>query len=704
MKDVVLVSMPFGPEMSPSLGLSLLKAGLEARGIPAEVLYFTLRFAERVGVGFYSRVATDGSRSVRELLGEWIFRPALFGAAPRDDARYVDEVLTRRTPWGGRGRPLPRSLVTRAFAARERVEPFLRDCLSAVLARRPRVVGFTSVFQQHVASLALARRLKTARPSTHVVFGGANCEGVMGAETLRRFPFVDSVVSGEGDVVFPELVGRVLAGRPLRGLQGVRSRETLDEETAAASFPNAASPARMDDLPEPDFSDYFAQFGRSRLAREWTPGLFLETSRGCWWGERSHCTFCGLNGASMRYRSKSAQRALDELTRIAGRHPGCDVQVVDNILDSGYFRTFLPALAKRGLGVPLFYETKSSLKKDEVRLLAEAGVTRIQPGIESLSDPVLRLMRKGVTALQNVQLLKWCAELGVKPYWNFLWGFPGEPPEEYPRMARVVELLTHLTPPEGLSGLRLDRFSPYFQEPARFGLTDIAPLDSYRHVYPLPDEALENLATYFGFSHADGRDPLGYAGPLLDAVGSWRRVFPRSALFSVDLGDSLLVWDLRPARRRPVSLLDATRRGLLLACDAATSRRSLAEVASADSSGAAGAAASEARLDEALGELVEDGLLLRDGERYLSLVVPLSERSPSGPALTRFWDVARSMGRATSRGLVIRLDEAARRPVPVRSSARSRSRRALRPEAARPSLQLTTSRFSVHPNGELVVN
>ena len=40
---------------------------------------------------------------------------------------------------------------------------------------------------------------------------------------------------------------------------------------------------------------------------------FFETSRGCWWGERMHCTFCGLNGATMSYRSKSPRRAVDEL-------------------------------------------------------------------------------------------------------------------------------------------------------------------------------------------------------------------------------------------------------------------------------------------------------------------------------------------------------------------------------------------------------
>ena len=62
----------------------------------------------------------------------------------------------------------------------------------------------------------------------------------------------------------------------------------------------------------------------------------------------------------------------------------------------------------------------------------------LQPGIESLSTPILLLMRKGVTAFQNVRLLKWCAEYGIHVFWNVIYGFWGELPEEYARLARLT--------------------------------------------------------------------------------------------------------------------------------------------------------------------------------------------------------------------------------------------------------------------------
>src|SRR5262249_59991911 len=105
------------------------------------------------------------------------------------------------------------------------------------------------------------------------------------------------------------------------------------------------------------------------------------------------------------------------------------VMMADNILDTKCLSTVIPRL--RGAGLELFYEVKSNLTKASLAAMRAAGVTWIQPGIESLSNLTLQVMGKGTTAIQNIQLLRWCAELGVKPSWNILYGFPGEDPAEF---------------------------------------------------------------------------------------------------------------------------------------------------------------------------------------------------------------------------------------------------------------------------------
>ena len=93
----------------------------------------------------------------------------------------------------------------------------------------------------------------------------------------------------------------------------------------------------MDALPIPDFRDYFADLELSTVAALVQPLLLMETARGCWWGAKSHCTFCGLNGGSMAFRSKSAVRALEELAYLVDQWQIDAVEVVDNIPDMKYF-------------------------------------------------------------------------------------------------------------------------------------------------------------------------------------------------------------------------------------------------------------------------------------------------------------------------------------------------------------------------------
>jgi ribosomal peptide maturation radical SAM protein 1 len=449
----------------------------------------------------------------------------------------------------------------------------------------------------------------------------------MGEELIRRFPFVDAVVSGEGDLVFPELAGRLLAGRPVAGLDGVLTR------TDGPSGRTAHTPVvrDLDALPFPDFDDFFEQWAPFFEKHRGPPAtLLFESARGCWWGERHHCTFCGLNGATMSFRSKSPDRALRELRWLVDRYPARAVSVVDNILDMKYFRTLVPALGRLGLDLELFYEVKANLRKDQLQLLKDAGITTICPGVESLSTSLLRRMRKGVTALQNVQLLKWCRQVGVRPLWNVLWGFPGEDPEEYARMARLLPLLAHLAPPFWFIPIRVDRFSPYFDDPAAFGIAPARPYPAYAYVYPgLDPDAIGNLAYYFAIDPAARRPAMESVGMLGDAIARWRADHPASDLVAVDDGERVTIFDTRPIAGEPVVELSGVDRLLYLACDAIRSEahliRSAREEWGIDLTGPA--------LHQRLRPLLDAGFLLEEAGQYLSLAVVAEQYEPGDAAL-----------------------------------------------------------------------
>jgi ribosomal peptide maturation radical SAM protein 1 len=359
------------------------------------------------------------------------------------------------------------------------------------------------------------------------------------------------------------------------------------------------------------------------------PTLLLETSRGCWWGAKSHCTFCGLNGGTMAFRSKGSRRALDELEYLVDRWRTELVEAVDNILDMKYFNDLLPALARAGGSAQLFYEVKANLTRAQVELLAQAGVRRIQPGIESLSDHVLRLMRKGTTGLRNIQLLKWAKECGIVVEWNLLYGFPGETPEDYADILRLLPAIRFLRPPCAVGPIRLDRFSPYYDSPAEFGLANVRPILAYHYLYPAADGALPRIAYYFDFDYEPGVDPTGYAADVIAYITAWQGN-PESGVLSATAGadGGLVLADNRSDATVPQLTLSGLERAAYEYCDELRSgpgiARHLRELFP-------GVEFADRQVLDFLDSLVANRLMVTDGRHYLSLAIrtqPVQVRPP----------------------------------------------------------------------------
>jgi ribosomal peptide maturation radical SAM protein 1 len=614
MPRVLLVSMPYAALDRPSLGLGLLQAELRAAGIACETRYLAFPFADLIGLEDYLWVSRE--LPYVAFAGDWLFTASLYGPRPEADARYVQRVL--REEWRLTEPEIARLLRLRAYC-----EPHLAHCLDAVPWGDHDVVGFTSTFEQNIASLALARRLKARHPRLLIAFGGANWEGEMGRELHRRFRFVDLVCSGEADHSFPAALAEL--ARPDGDLGRVRGLVYRDGGESRATGP-APLVRDLDALPVPDFEPFARDHAASPSAAPATPTMLLETGRGCWWGARSHCTFCGLNGGSMAFRAKAADRALDEIRELRDRYGSTQFNVVDNILDMGYFRTLLPRLAREEPGLSFFYEVKANLSQEQVALLAAAGVRRIQPGLESLSDHVLKLMRKGTSALQNVQLLKWTREHGVRPEWNLLYGFPGETRADYAAMLDMLDAIWFLDPPSGYGAVRLDRFSPYQEDPAAWGMMNVRPMAPYPFLYPFPAAALMRIAYYFDYDHADRRPADEHARDVVAAVRRWMADDDRGGLWRLAADGGLLVVDERRRRPRRTVRLDGWQAAAYDACDRVRSlgglRRELEDVAGEE-------------LAAFLDGCVRDRLMLRDGERYLSLAVTTPARAwTPAPAAT----------------------------------------------------------------------
>jgi ribosomal peptide maturation radical SAM protein 1 len=597
--NVVFAVMPFADPSMPTLGVSLLKAACTRDGVPSTIRYFNIDFVDRIGVDVYRRIAN--SFPPESLVGEWFFADLVFGAEIPHEDDYLTNILSRY--------PDAAALMPEIRKARRRAREFVDWCASEIAALQPSVVGFPTTFHQTCACLAVAKKLKELPSSPIVIFGGANCEGEMGHQMLQSFPWLDYVCTQEGDIAFPEFLRQLLRGGTPQ-VPGIAGRH----DNGGAAPPLVEE---MDSLPVPDFAEYFERIGKASWAEGVDVHLLLETSRGCWWGAKQHCTFCGLNGATMAYRSKSPERAFDEIRELVTRYAVKRVECVDNILDNRYISTVFPRLAASGLGIDLFYEVKANLRLDQLQAMRAGGMTSIQPGIESLSTRVLQVMQKGVSAAQNIQLLRWCGEVGINVAWNLLGGFPREPMEEYDRQAAIIPLLVHLQPPASCGKFRLDRFSPHFTRPESLGIERIRPMAAYFYVYPLTRRGLMRLAYYFDFDHMDGREPDTYIGSAGSEVHKWwacRTNSPESApvldAFENASGE-FTIHDTRPCRVAAEHELKDLSGALYALCDTAHVLGALVRTT--------GRPAEE--IQPVLKDLLQRKLMLEIDGQYLSLAV-----------------------------------------------------------------------------------
>ena len=505
--------MPFGSIANPSIGISLLAEGLRRSGVQCDVHYLNLRFAARIGTTNYAEISNRSPMTA--LAGEWLFRSSLFGGdCSESDWDYVKQVLMK--DFSGYFTP---NVLLQLFDVRDEVGAFLDECVRSIDWSIYSLVGFSTTFQQNVASLALAKRLKQARQDLIIVFGGANCGAEMGAALHRNFRFIDFVCSGEGDRAFLALVRALDKGEsPIQTIDGIVSRSGSDTILPR----RIVWPIQdLDELPYPSYDDYFDQLRQTGLDQVIKPLTPFETSRGCWWGAKNHCTFCGLNGQTLSYRSKSQDRAFHEVLSLADRY-GKNIVCVDNIFDLHYLQSFFPKLAEAKRGLSFYFDTKVNLTKGQMRVLRQAGVTHLEPGIESLSTHVLQLMRKGCDTLQNIRCLRWAKQYNITVEWNILYGFPGEDPADYAAMASLIPYLHHLEPPIYVSNIRMDRHSPYFNNPGAFGLSNLRPYPAYAYVYALPERELFDLAYYFKFDYPQGQRVDEYVGEVLAQAREWQ--------------------------------------------------------------------------------------------------------------------------------------------------------------------------------------
>lgn len=494
-----LLTMPETLLAFPSIGLaeisSVLKKKFEKQ-IHVDTLYPCLDYAKFIGVDNYLEFQAAG-------LNKWMFYKEAFPNAEDYTESLKQQIFLQ-------GKNVTKERVWKKFIEkRQEIDIYINTIIDKYDMLQYDVLGISSAFSQNIASFALAKQIKVKKPDCIVVMGGANCEYPMGKEIVTHIAEVDFVFSGLGIISFSHFIECLLNkdSENIHRINGVFSKKNqVCDKKIESKDTNEYQVTALGDLHdinmciELDYDSFLLDYKKfcDETGYAHKPVLLFETSRGCWKKDGLPCTFCGLNLPNVCYESMKPEIAREYIQNMITKYAGeCNIlSCVDNILDKRYIKEVLPFL-KVPEDMSIVYEVNSALSKEEMKVCADAGVTIVQPGVESLNTQELKLMQKGITAFTNITFLKRCIETGIYPIWNYLYRVPGNTDESnYAGIADVIPLLRHLPPPTSTAPIGFHKFSPFTENAKKYDL-QLVPDPGFSRVYPFDEETIQKVAFFF---------------------------------------------------------------------------------------------------------------------------------------------------------------------------------------------------------------
>lgn len=599
---IALLSTPWPLFDRPSIQLGALKAFLRKSlpDIRVDALHAYLHIARAIGYPLYHAV------SKRSWIAESPYAALLYPERMETVARY----WTRKV----RHHPRLKSTDFEALCVR------IKAASLAMADARPwdsyLLVGFSISLDQLTSSLYFIREIKRHAPRLPIVVGGSACAGALGESLVRGVPDIDYVIRGEGELPLLQLIETIRGrhkGMPLADIPGLLHKEGPPAGGTRQQIPDP------DELPVPDYSDYFRDMASSGPRYAFMPKLPMEISRGCWWNKGgAGCAFCNLNLQWQGYRSKSPERTVMEIDALVKRYHVLSIFFMDNLLPPDRLERRFHDIEGLGLDLRLFSEIRAKTPRAVLKAMTSAGMEEVQVGIEALSTRLLKKLNKGTTAMDNFEIMKNCESPRFPNLTgNLIMGFPSSDPQD------VSETLDHLSfafPFRPLKGVELwlGYGSPLWRNPDRYGIRLKGNHPDYRHLFPA--EVLEKLRFMIQGYHGGLRHQRRIWAPVRKKLEEWRAFYNRMhrepgfnpILTYRDGGTFLIIRERRLDDEPMTHRLKGTSRAIYLFCN---TQRSMAEIL--DRFPRFG----EDRIRPFLRMMVEKSLMFTEGERYLALAV-----------------------------------------------------------------------------------
>jgi ribosomal peptide maturation radical SAM protein 1 len=581
--------MPWAIFNRPSIQLGCLKSYIEkSTRYKVTTLHPYLDIAQAIGIANYNIIADNS------WAGEALFSALLFPAQKDKAKKVFKESL------GAKTKQLPsfESLLID-------LEECCRLWSDKIEWHTYQLAGFSLCFSQLLASLYISAQLKQKPGCPPIVFGGSSCGGTLGTSLIQSFSQIDYIIDGEGEMPLARLCS-FLSGDSNQFPTRIFSRQTSTDRSTAEEITD------INTLPVPDYSSYFQELRRAFPDSSFIPTLPLEFSRGCWWNK---CTFCNLNLQWCGYRWKRASKVKEELEQLATAHQCLDYTFTDNALPPHEADLFFDAVAESKADYRFFAEVRGITKPETLTKHRLGGLDTIQVGIESLCNSLLRKMKKGVSVIENIAIMKYAMTAGIILEGNIIVEFPGSTPEE---VNQTIENLEYVRPYNPLSPATffLGHGSPIDKDPMAYGIKAVTRHRKYRALFPM--DVLQNLNLLTKEYRGDRQKQRKLWQPVRDSIANWQRFHTHRnsrtscALSYRDGGNFLIIRQELPETAPLRHRFQGLSRAIYLFCDEI---RTISEICDHFKS------LKESAILAFIHQLCQKRLMYRENDQILSLAI-----------------------------------------------------------------------------------
>ena len=299
------------------------------------------------------------------------------------------------------------------------------NILEQIAKDSPRHIGISAVTLAINAAARTAKAIK-AKFDIPIILGGPHITAVP-AETMEAFPQFDIGVIGEGEITTVELLQALTEGKNLELVDGLIFRKNNQiVQTTPRKFIDD-----IDSLPLPawDLLPNLAEVYKPiPFSVRQLPSTALVTGRGCW----AKCEFCDRSVFGNRMRAHSAVRIVEMIKLLMKDYGIRDIFIDDDTFTSPRSRVteFCHLLISENIDITWACATRVDLIDEELlHLMKRAGCWQVAFGIESGSQKILDLMKKGITVEKAKEKLALAKKAGITTKAFFMIGYLKETKE-----------------------------------------------------------------------------------------------------------------------------------------------------------------------------------------------------------------------------------------------------------------------------------